>query len=458
MDVYQKNIRLLVSRYFTPASYNKHDPSASIGQSVRWLYSHFDRPIIVGIAGPSGAGKTFLTRRLKRELGGSCLLLNQDRYFKRDYKQLGVSGHHPTARNRAQMRDGISQWRRYAYLFCYSNSAFLFPSVRNLYNFRIAVATSDLKTLIERRRRCFFQKQTTSFLRHFRTKTLKDIIRYTLPSLRFAHILYLTDTQQLFIHRKFLQTLFGQEIFYRLSLDQDGWNVLWKKDEDRFTENPSTLCRMALTWRNWQGRRIIELGAGATGRDAVEFINAGARYVGIEISSFAARRLAENIRRETGQRPKVVSWSSRARFFHSWRAEKRPLILVGDFAEALPFFGRCDLVFSYSSLHYFPPVVLQRTLKNVRRISSHFAVAVKTTSDRLAHQGDRLPLPGGGRIYENDTHRQVRFFFLSERFKNIVKKSDFRVVRIHVGAEEFDAAKPSKGRQSPFINILAQRR
>src|SRR4029079_14914092 len=74
------------------------------------------RPIVLGVVGDSGAGKTTLTRGLVRVLGdGNVAHLSADdyhRYDRRERRNLGISPLHPDANSLATRTQHLGHLRR----------------------------------------------------------------------------------------------------------------------------------------------------------------------------------------------------------------------------------------------------------------------------------------------------------------------------------------------------------
>jgi SAM-dependent methyltransferase len=127
--------------------------------------------------------------------------------------------------------------------------------------------------------------------------------------------------------------------------------------------------------------RVLELGCGV-GNDAFGFLDAPIvdAYAGIDVSPEALRAFEERYQRE---RPRV-----------------RPALVPGDFAEvlarAVPAAAGANLVYSYSSLHYFSSAELDRIYALVRRLllategEGFFAFGIKGAGSVWEGQG--LPL------------------------------------------------------------------
>jgi SAM-dependent methyltransferase len=121
--------------------------------------------------------------------------------------------------------------------------------------------------------------------------------------------------------------------------------------------------------------RVLELGCGV-GNDAFGFLNAPIveAYTGVDVSADALRAFDERWRRE---RPPV-----------------RPVLVAGDFAEVLaraaPPAPGANLVYSYSSLHYFSSAELARIYALVR------ALLLESTEDGFFAFG----IKGAGSVWE----------------------------------------------------------
>ncbi len=188
--------------------------------------------------------------------------------------------------------------------------------------------------------------------------------------------------------------------------------------------------------------RVLELGCGI-GNDAFGFLQSPLvdAYVGVDVSDEALRAFDARWQRE---RPPV-----------------RPALVRGDFADVLargaPEIAGANLVYSYSSLHYFSSGELARIYALVRRLllegegDRFFAFGIKGAGSVWEGQG--LPL------YRPDVwvnwDGQSRWFPSEEALRRQLDRAGFEVrfhqLHAHWGYSE-------KGRRDVFHYVLASPR
>jgi SAM-dependent methyltransferase len=186
--------------------------------------------------------------------------------------------------------------------------------------------------------------------------------------------------------------------------------------------------------------RVLELGCGV-GNDAFGFLEAPLvdAYTGVDLSQDALRAFAERWERE---RPRV-----------------RPSLVRGDFVEALgagpP--GRPNLVYSYSSLHYFSSGELARIHALVRRLllpeasEGFFAFGIKGAGSVWEGQGIPLYRPDVWINWDG----QSRWFPSREALARQLDRAGFEIrfheLQAHWGYSE-------KGKKDVFHYVLCSPR
>lgn len=207
-------------------------------------------------------------------------------------------------------------------------------------------------------------------------------------------------------------------------------------------------------------KTVLELGCGATGRDADEFLRRGAHYIGIDISTRAVKALESRVR--TAYPHYRVSQATAIRPAHLV-ARKHPqaFLISGDLVRELErcrtiAAGGIFVVHAHSSLHYFPPVLLRRILRNIAAVSRYLSVGFKTPSDRTFVLGEKLLHFAHAAVYENEIHRQVRFFYSRREVERLLTTAGFETLLVEECSERFDARQRGRNQFSPFINAVAR--
>ncbi len=163
------------------------------------------------------------------------------------------------------------------------------------------------------------------------------------------------------------------------------------------------------------GKTVLELGCGS-GRDMISFVSAGARGIGVDMSITALIKLLQSKKERCICSPLEI---------HNT-----------DFSEVLENTFGCDVIYSYSTLHYYTDDDLSRLLRLIHDALKHdgvFAFAVKSQKDGFfsAKNDETLQTCADGvrrRFFTEDELflllEEARFDVIDHR-KTIIKGYDF---------------------------------
>ncbi len=427
---------------FSVAPYPKHRPIAAIARAIITLRKT-KKHISIAIAGPSGGGKTFLVEKLTTLLADEnykITHINQDDFFVEDLAHQSFSGHNPAART-SKLHSSLSkaETAHDGITFVYSNAALLYDELLDHFDLKIAVTPSSIATLLARR--LATKKDSEKFLEHFFTKTLPDISAHTLPSLAKADVLLITDSpNSVYTSNTIANTPKGQAIISAMNHDPSGWDALWDNNATRFTTNPTPLAKTLVEQLPIQDYTVVEIGPGATGRDAELFLEHGASYIGLEISSLATKHLQEKLDKKfPGQSHNIVNGDIRTDLENTLKNIDGPVV-----------------VHSHSSLHYFTPNVLDQILDCIQTQAGYLSVGLKSTDDVSATKGIQHNSFSTARVYENHIHRQMRFYYSMDEIKTLLKRHNFQPIHLKKHQEYFDAKKTGKPAFADFISCVAK--
>lgn len=461
---------------FAPIAFQKLAYGDGFARCILHLCKHSQErirpsgPVVVGIAGPSGAGKSTLAEALVAHLtthglkSAEIAVVDQDGFFIPDLKTAAFSGHNPQARDWNRMRE-----RHFALLdtpagagalkvvICQSNAAFLDPAIAASYDIKIGMHARP-STLMERRLRSTTQDKSAA-RQHFLNQTLPDIVEHTYPSLeRGADFMVCTDHApgKVFANKRMQRDLLLRDtMVYLLNCDPAGWDAVWKKDGERFTGTTSWICS-ELQHLGHRSRSVLELGCGASAKDARFFLESGFSYTGVDVSEVACRKTSERLGDKYA--PQLISGAELGSIAQPSRGQS--VIVNGESLDVLRGLRQNGATFgvvhSYSSLHYLPPSLLDAALQEIRAIcTGYLSLAIKTAMDRTYIMGAETLYPNA-RVYENGNKCDLRFAYTPEMVRKILENNGFEMVVQNVRAEEFDAAQQGVERYSQFINTIAR--